>query len=55
MDITLSIVNRTPEELDKIIQEISKSNMPKPVQYDLMDVLQTIKEQNQQAKDMGWL
>ncbi len=55
MDITLSIVNRTSEQLEKLIQEISNSNMAKPVQYDLMDVLQTIKEQNLQAKEMGWL
>ena len=51
----LSLVNSTDEAIDNLIAEVSKSNITQSVQYELVDVLKTIKDQIQQAKGMGWL
>ena len=53
--MTLSIINATHEDIDRLIAEISKSNIPQFVQYEMLDIMKTIKEQITQTQSMGWL
>ena len=55
MDFMMSIINRTPEKINHLIDEISKSNMPKESQFDLIDILHTVLEQIDQSREMGFL
>lgn len=55
MDIMLEFVNRSDTALAEYIDHIKQSNMPKNVQWDIIDVLETVMRQCQQAKDIGWL
>ena len=55
MDMMVSLVILSDEKFDDYIKEIKKSNLPKEIQWDLRDLLQTAVEQTKQAKNMGWL
>jgi hypothetical protein len=55
MDILFSVVNSDKKELTYFIQQISNSNIEKSIQEDIIYVLQTVIEQTDQAKRMGWI
>ena len=55
MDITLSLINTTHEDIDRLIAEISKSNISQSDQYEILDIMKTIKEQITQTQRMGWI
>ncbi len=55
MDIVLTMLNFSEEQLKFYLEEIKKSNLPKEVQWELADLLKTADEQIKQAKAMGWL
>ena len=53
MDITM--LNFSNEQLDLYLVEIKKSNLPKEIQWELTDLINTAREQIQQAREIGWL
>jgi phospholipase C len=55
MDITLTMLNFSEDQLKNYLVEIKKSNLPKEVQWELADLLETANEQIGQAKAIGWL
>jgi hypothetical protein len=55
MDITLTMLNFSEEQLNTYISEIKKSNLPKLVLWELVDLIETAKEQVKQARAIGWL
>lgn len=55
MDINLELINRTQKELDDYIQKIKNSNLDNMLQGELIDVLETVGRQIEQAEAMGWL
>jgi hypothetical protein len=55
MNIELTLLNFSEDQLKFYLNEIKKSNLPKEVQWELTDLLQTANIQIQQAKKMGWL
>lgn len=55
MDIMLTMLNFSDEQIAQYLSEIKKSNMPKEVQWELTDLLNTAREQIHQATKMGWL
>jgi hypothetical protein len=55
MNIELTLLNFSEDQLKFYLDEIKKSNLPKEVQWELTDLLQTANIQIQQAKKMGWL
>ncbi len=55
MDIVLTMLNFSEEQLKLYLLEIKKSNLPKEVQWELTDLLETANVQIKEAKAMGWL
>lgn len=55
MDIEIYIVKLTHAKFDEYVSQIKASNLPKPIQIGLIDLLETALAQTQQAKNMGWL
>jgi hypothetical protein len=55
MDILLSIVQLEENSYEEIVVALKNSNLPKKVQWDIVDILDTAVEQTKQAKNMGWL
>lgn len=55
MDIQLTLLNFTDDDLQKYLSEIKKSNLPKEIQWELTDLLTTAQTQINEARDMGWL
>jgi len=55
MDISLTLLNYTEEQLNEYLAEIEKSNIPNKLQHELYDLINTTREQIKQAQAMGWL
>jgi hypothetical protein len=55
MDITLTMLNFSADKLNTYVTEIKKSNLPKLILWELVDLIETVKEQVKQARAMGWL
>jgi hypothetical protein len=55
MDIELTMLNFSEDQLKFYLVEIKKSNLPKEVQWELTDLLETANQQIKQANAMGWL
>jgi hypothetical protein len=55
MDFALTLLNFSEDQLKNYLVEIKKSNLPKEVQWELADLLNTANEQIKQAQGMGWL
>lgn len=55
MDIQLTLLNFSDEDLKLYLSEIKKSNLPKEVQWELTDLLNTAQVQIKEAREMGWL
>lgn len=55
MDILLSIVQLEEDSYAAIVTALKNSNLPKKMQWDIIDILDTAVEQTKQAKNMGWL
>ena len=55
MDFQLTLLNFTDEDLQRYLKEIKNSNLPKEVQWELTDLLNTAQIQINEARDMGWL
>jgi hypothetical protein len=55
MDIELTMLNFSQDQLKHYLLEIKKSNLPKEVQSELTDLLETASIQIKQARAMGWL
>jgi hypothetical protein len=51
----LTLLNFSDEQLELYLSEIKKSNLPKEVQWELADLLNTAQEQINEARDIGWL
>lgn len=54
-DILVTIVYLAQEQFETYLQEIKNSNLPKPVQWDLIDLLKTAREHTEMARKMGWI
>lgn len=54
MNIELTLLNFSENQLAIYLTEIKKSNLPKAVQVELADLLKTVRVQIKQAKQMGW-
>jgi len=48
-------VNLDQEGYDNCVSVIKASNLSGPMQYELIDLLDTVLEQTKQAESMGWL
>ncbi len=55
MDIWLSAFNLSAENYRRYLTEIKKSNLPPDIQGELIDLLDTAMQQDQQLRDIGWL
>lgn len=55
MDISLTLLNFSDEQLKLYLSEIKKSNMPKEVCWEITDLLETAQIQINEARKMGWL
>ena len=55
MDISLTLLNFSDEQLQLYLSEIKKSNMPKEVRWEITDLLETAQIQINEAREMGWL
>lgn len=55
MDFMMEFVNRSDRAIAEYIDHIKKSDIPGPVKHDLIDVLETVGRQCEQAREMGWL
>lgn len=55
MDIILTMLNFSNKQLDLYLAEIKKSNLPKEVQWELTDLINTAREQIHQAREIGWM
>lgn len=51
----LTMLNFSEDQLKFYLHEIKKSNLPKEVQWELADLLETADVQIKEAKKMGWL
>ena len=51
----LPIINLDQAGYDALVAAIKDSNLSGPIQYELMDILDTALKQTQEAEDMGWL
>lgn len=54
-DILVTIVYLAEEQFEIYLQAIKASNMPKSVQWDLIDLLKTAREHTEMARKMGWI
>lgn len=55
MDFFLAIVKLSEKDHRLYIDEIKKSNLPKEVQFEIIDLLDTALQQTKQAKSQGWI
>lgn len=55
MDIELTLLNFTDEELLNYINVIKQSNISRKIQIELIDLLETVMIQVEQTRQMGWL
>ena len=55
MDIELYIVQLSQAKYDEYVTHIKASNLPRLMQIELIDLLETALERTQQARNMGWL
>lgn len=55
MNIELTMLNFSEYQLKYYIHEIKISNLPKEVQWELVDLLTTVDKQIKQAQAIGWL
>jgi len=54
-DILFKIVYLTKGQLEIYTREIKSSNLPKPLQWDLIDLLKDVQEHTEMARQMGWI
>lgn len=55
MDFFLSIVQLSEKDHRRYMDEIRKSNLPKDIQCELIDLLNTALQQTKQARSQGWI
>ena len=55
VDFQLTLLNFTDADLQLYLSEIKKSNLPKAIQWELTDLLNTAQTQINEARNMGWL
>lgn len=51
----LTLLNFSDEQLQQYISELKKSDLPKEVRWEIIDLLETAQIQINQARKMGWL
>jgi hypothetical protein len=54
-DILFKVVYLAQDQLEIYIREIKSSNLPKPLQWDLIDLLKDVQEHTEMARQMGWV
>ena len=54
-DILVTIVYLAQEQFEIYLREIKASNLPKPLQWDLIDLLETARKHTEMARGMGWI
>ena len=54
-DILFKIVYLAQDQLEIYTREITSSNLPKPVQWDLISLLKDVREHTEMARQMGWI
>lgn len=55
MDILITIVYLSEEQFQSHVKEIKASNLPKPTQFDLIDLLKLARQHTEHARQMGWV
>lgn len=55
MDILITLVYVSKVQLEDYIKEIKASNLPKPMQWDLIDLLETARRHTEDAVKMAWV
>ena len=54
-DIILTIVYLAQDQFETFVEQIKMSNLPKPTQWDLIDLLKTARQHTEHARQMGWI
>lgn len=54
-DIIITIVYLAQEQFETFVEQIKASNLPKPTQWDLIDLLKTARQHTEHARQMGWI
>ena len=55
MDMLITVVYLSQEQFETYQKEIKASNLPKFLQWDLIDLLKTARQHTEMARDMGWV
>ena len=55
MNFQLTLLNFSDDQLQLYISELKKSNLPKEVEWEITDLLETAKIQIDEARGIGWL
>ena len=55
MDLMIEIVKLEQEELQQYVTALEKSDIPKIIRWDIIELLKTAHRQTLQAENMGWL
>lgn len=55
MDISLTLLNFSDEQLQLYLTELEKSNLPKEIRWEIIDLLKTAQIQIREARKIGWL
>lgn len=54
-DIIVTIVYLAQDQFETLVKQIKMSNLPKPTQWDLIDLLKTARQHTEHARQMGWI
>ena len=54
-DILITIVYLAQDQFETFLEQIKASDLPKPTQWDLIDLLKTAQKHTEHARQMGWI
>ena len=54
-DILITIVYLAKDQFETFLEQIKASDLPKPTQWDLIDLLKTARQHTEHARQMGWI
>lgn len=54
-DIIFTTVYLAQDQFETFVEQIKMSNLPKPTQWHLIDLLKTARQHIEHARQMGWI
>jgi len=54
-DILITIVYLAQKQFEAYVEQIKASNLSKPTQWELIDLLKTARQHTEHARQMGWI